>query len=384
VRNGYRIIDTDTHVGPSLEVLDEYAGERLRARRDELKPYERQTRDGTGLSISPYPYSRAMGERPDAGESATAGGKPALAGKVASKVRQPAQPEVSNRNSAGRLADMDREGRDVDLIIPGTFAVAVSAIEPDLALEVYDAYHRYIADYCSADPDRLKATILAPSWDPEWAAKEIGRLESEPWLGAVTVVLAEGTPVDDPSLHPIWAAVDGANLPLLHHSFFYEPPYFPGYRDIWGHVAVARAAAHPWGAERLLGYLLLSGLFDQYPRLRIGFAECSAGWLPSWLVRLEGQADYLAPSLPERARTPLEYAKDGRVFCGLDLYEGEAIVRSIMAVIGDEAIMYQSDYPHDQCLFPESPDDLLSWEKSLGRPTLERILAGNADRYLRR
>lgn len=384
MRNGYRIIDTDTHVGPSLEVLDKYSGERLRARRNELERYERQTRDGTGLSISPYPYSRQMGEHADTRETATAGGKPALAGKIAAKVRQPPEPEVSNRNSAGRLLDMDREGRDVDLIIPGTFATAVSAIDPELAVDVYDAYHRYIGDYCSADPARLKATILAPSWDPEWAAKEIGRLEAEPWVGAVTVVLAEGTPVDDPELHPIWTAVDGADLPLLHHSFFYEPPYFPGYRDIWGHVAVARAAAHPWGAQRLLGYLLLSGLFDQFPRLRIGFAECSAGWLPSWLVRLEGQADYLAPSLPERARTPLEYAQDGRVYCGLDLYEGEAIARSIIAVLGDEAIMYQSDYPHDQCLFPESPDGILAWEQSLGRPTLERILAGNAERYLGR
>ena len=124
MRNGYRIIDTDTHVGPSLEVLDKYSGERLRARRNELERYERQTRDGTGLSISPYPYSRQMGEHADTRETATAGGKPALAGKIAAKVRQPPEPEVSNRNSAGRLLDMDREGRDVDLIIPGTFATA--------------------------------------------------------------------------------------------------------------------------------------------------------------------------------------------------------------------------------------------------------------------
>ena len=114
-------------------------------------------------------------------------------------------------------------------------------------------------------------------------------------------MLPEGLPVDDPDLHPIWAAMGDADLPLLHHSFFYEPPYFPGYRDVWGHVALARAAAHPWGAQRLLGYVILSGLLDQFPNLRIGFAECSGGWLPSWLVRLEGQASYLHPTLPSIA-----------------------------------------------------------------------------------
>ena len=62
---------------------------------------------------------------------------------------------------------------------------------------------------------------------------------------------------------PIWEAMDEADLAILHHSFFYEPPYFPGYSDIWGNVVVARAAAHPWGAQRLLGYFLLSGLFDR-------------------------------------------------------------------------------------------------------------------------
>ncbi len=147
---------------------------------------------------------------------------------------------------------------------------------------------------------------------------------------------------------------------MLHHSFFYEPPYFPGYRDVWGHVAVARAAAHPWGAQRLLGYVILSGLFDQFPNLRIGFAECSGGWLPSWLVRLEGQADYLHPSLPTRSSARRSsYAEDGRIFCGVELYEGEETVRSIIEMIGDDAIMYQSDYPHDQCAFPKSPDAVL-------------------------
>ena len=42
--------------------------------------------------------------------------------------------------------------------------------------------------------------------------------------------------------------------PSLYHSFFYEPPYFPGYRDVWGNLAVARTAAHPWGAQRILAY----------------------------------------------------------------------------------------------------------------------------------
>ena len=136
MRDGYRIIDTDTHVGPTADVLYEYGSDALLSRRDELKPYEREFRDGIGLSINPYPYKRKMGEKADAGE-AERGGVPALKGAIGSNKVEDPEPGVSQRNSAGRLADMDREGRDVDLIIPGTFSTAVTAIDTSLALELY-------------------------------------------------------------------------------------------------------------------------------------------------------------------------------------------------------------------------------------------------------
>jgi predicted TIM-barrel fold metal-dependent hydrolase len=151
---------------------------------------------------------------------------------------------------------------------------------------------------------------------------------------------------------------------------------------MWGNVVVARAAAHPWGAQRLLGYLLLSGVFDQFPNLRIGFSECSAGWLPAWLVRLRGQAEYMRGALPESVRDPLDYAREGRVFCGIELYEGEEIAKSINELLGDGVIMYQSDYPHNGCEFPSSPDIALSWT-GIGEEAMRKLMYDNAARYLR-
>ena len=380
MKNGFRVIDTDTHVGPNTEVLKKYASAKLLERWDELVPFERQARDGSMFSISPIPYKRQMRQKgtEEVGEKA---GAPPLMRAITTLMPEPAQPGVGNENSVGRLADMDREGRDIDLIIGGTWSTAISAIDPSLALELYSSFHRYMAEYCSADPSRLKASVLAPAVDPEWAARELKSLGDEEWVAAVTVVLPEGVPVDDPDLDPIWRAMGDYDLPILHHSFFYEPPYFPGYRDIWGQVALARSAAHIWGAQRLLGYALMSGLFDEYPNLRIGFAECSGGWLGSWLIRLEGQAKYLGRSLPAIKHTPREYVAMGRVFCGVEPYEGEETVRSLMEIIGDEAMMYQSDYPHDQCLFPVTPDVFLGWD--LPEATMRKIMSENAEKYLR-
>ncbi|MFT3853588.1 MAG: amidohydrolase family protein [Ilumatobacteraceae bacterium] len=311
-----------------------------------------------------------------------AGGRAALDGRVVERLTEKHHHAIQHENAAGRLLDMDREGVDIDLIIPGPFGMSSQALDPFFARELPAAYHRYIADYCSADPDRLKSTILAPATDPDWAASEIKNLAGERWVSSVTVLLPEDMPVDDPDLHPIWRAMDDADLPLLHHSFFVDTPYFPGYRDIWGNVVVARTAAHPWGAQRLVAYLLLSGLFDTYPTLRIGFAECGAGWLPFWAHRLRMQADYMRGSVPQLKRDPVEYIQEGRVFAGIEFYEGEAIAQHVIDTLGDGVLMYQSDFPHGQCEFPNSPDIVLGWD-GIPEASMRKLMAGNAERYLR-
>jgi predicted TIM-barrel fold metal-dependent hydrolase len=381
MREGFRIIDTDTHVGPNVETLELYAGPALKARWGELEQYYQKVTEGHHLSISPAPFKRPLNTSLSGGE-VVAGGKIPLRGKTSMNFTEPPTPEVNNLNAAGRIADMDREGVDVHVIIPATFANAATVLDNEIATELYDSYHRYLDEYCSVDPDRLKGCLLVAGQDLDWSLRALKEYADKPWAAAVIVILPEGLPVDDPALRPIFAAMNDADLPIMHHSFFYEPPYFPGYRDVWGNLAIARAAAHPWGAQRLLAYVLLSGMLDEFPNLRIGFAECSGGWVSGWLNRLEYQQAYLSGTLPETKRTPLEYALDGRVFCGIELDEGPAIVRSVMEVVGDGVLMYASDYPHGGCRYPASPDVLLGWQ-GLGEPVLRKLFSANAERYLR-
>jgi predicted TIM-barrel fold metal-dependent hydrolase len=387
MRNGYRIIDTDTHVVPAMELLHEHGSGELRRRWSELSPYlaeERNLRTDLGdydwhytkLTHGSYSYDRPLGAKE---------ANPAWRERLREAVKRLDDgPELGvwHDNAPGRLRAMDREGVDVHLIIPGTFAMASTALEPWMSIELLAAYNRYIVDYCAADPNRLKAVIQVAGADPEWSAAEIKRLAPIAGVAAVTLCLAQDVPVDDPDLDPIWRALDEADLALLHHSFFIEPPYFPGYRDVWGNAIVARAAAHPWGAQRLVAYLILSGLFDRFPRLRIGFAECGAGWLPSWLYRLRGQIAYLRDAVPELRRDPLEYARDGRIYVGLEFYESEELAQAVISVLGEDVLMWQSDFPHPQCNFPHSPEPVLAWT-GVTESAKSKLLSHNAARYLR-
>ena len=137
-------------------------------------------------------------------------------------------PEVNNENWQGRLEDMDREGVDVALIFPATFSTASTVLDVEMQNELYAAYHRYLDAYCGERPDRLKAAALMNAHDPQWSAAELRSLADKPWLAAVEVLLPEDMPIDDPALAPIFEAMDDCDVPFVHHSFFYEPPYFPG------------------------------------------------------------------------------------------------------------------------------------------------------------
>jgi predicted TIM-barrel fold metal-dependent hydrolase len=386
------LTDIDTHVDPSADVLQEYASPALRDRWSELQPYiidQDASRPGERrvFRVRPIAFQRRPGTR--LGEAGKVADRPAFGvGGVGSSTQQGtgtiAVTDVSDRNAELRLKDMDVEGVARHLIIPGVWAAACTALDTELGTLLYESYHRYMADYCSADVSRLRGVMLIPGQDPESGATWIRRYGEEAWCGAGQLVLPEGLPVDDPQLEPVWEAVNETRLPLVIHPFTYEPPYFPGYRDIWDNIAVARSAALPWNAQRLLAYLILGGVLDRWPNVRVGFMETSAGWLPWWLKRLDMNMHYLSHSLDLPALAPLDYVRSGRVFCGIELYEGAETAKALIDLAGEDFLMYSSDYPHHECQWPNSPDVVRSWAETIGEAAVRKIFDDNPQRYLAR
>jgi uncharacterized protein len=340
------------------------------------------------MRVNPRPYARIAGLKEGQTEDGQgAGAKGSLEGRVEnlSATTGPAiHVGAQHENSAGRLLDMDIEGVDIDVIVPGTWACGASALDPSLTKGLYESCHRYMTEFCSVDPRRLKGYALAACADPEYAADQIRKLAAEDWVAGVWPVLPEGTPIDDPDLAPVFEAMNEASLPIVHHSFFYEPPYFPGYRDIWGNLAVARTAAHMWGAQRLIAYTLVSGMMDKYPNLKVGTIETGHSWLPHWLVRLTSQISYVKGAVPSNLQyTPLEYCAQGRVFVGIEEHEGPLLTKGGIDVIGDGVFMYSSDYPHPESQFPNHTDNVLKWEPTIGATAMRKLMGENAAKWLR-
>ncbi|MBM3940484.1 MAG: hypothetical protein FJ318_06280 [SAR202 cluster bacterium] len=390
MKDGYHVIDVDTHVNPTYEVLMRYADRALRARSGELQQYRRVTANPGGadtsiLSIRPVRYSRVAGRK--AGEDAHGGrdgGQHSLDGRTHQRNAVPYSPGVSDDNATGRLHDMDTEGVGIAFIIPGTWAYGASSLDIGLTRLLYAAYHRYAEDYCSADDKRLKNLLLAPGGDPRWAADAIREHGAKPWAAAVWPVLPEGMSIDDPDMAPVWEAASDMDLPIAYHGFHVMPPYFPGYRDIWDNAVVGRAAGQTWGAQRFLSFMLISGILDQYPSLRVGLLESGHGWLPQWLYRLGHQVDYVRGMTPPELRhMPVEFVERGQVFCGIDFSEGVGMTKAVIDLLGEDVLLYQSDYPHPESIYPDTASTVIRWADRLGAGPTRKMMASNALRMFR-
>lgn len=377
-RDGQKIFDVDTHTGPSMDILESYMEP---AQLEYLKQFEdhRKVNSRTGqvsYTMGARTYSRRLTEvESDLGSGYMA----AFTG--AGKGQDP-NPNV-DRDPAARIADLDLEGIDVNLMLPsGWFGTWTAQPNVDFEAAAYQAYHRWLNDYCSAYPDRLGGTMLVSARSVAESVKEIERCAKQRWAWAVLPYAPAGMPLDHPDLEPLWKAAADNDMAVVLHTFTVMPPYAPGGLDTWDNMWIQRSAAHPWCGMRNMASLIGSGVMDRYPTLRIGVLEAGHGWLPFWMKRLDEHAESVRAALPELAHTPSEYVQSGRYFQSIELSEGQTLTESVMDQVGDDVLMFATDYPHSESWFPKSVDAAMEWTLSPQRR--QKLMWDNAVKFYTR
>ena len=377
-RNGYRIFDSDTHVGPYMEVLERYLTDAEKRRLAGWEQYKTVNDHGhQTYNRGQRLYRRRIGD---------AKADQAPAGYMAGFTGVKRERDVARRGDhdpAERIKDLDYEGVDVNLMLPSGWFGTWTADE-DAALEtgMYRAYHRWMQDYCSDYPQRLGGLVLAAGRDVQGSITEIERWANARWAWAVMVYAPYGMPLDHPDLEPIWAAAAHHDFAVVLHTFTVMPPYAPGGLDTWDNLWLQRSAAHPWCGMRNMAALIGSGVMDRYPMLRIGTLEAGHGWLPFWAARIDEHAQTIKSAIPQLAHKPSEYVTSGRYFQSIEIPEGEKITSSVMDILGDDVLMYASDYPHGESHFPVSVETVLGWKMPEARK--RKLFWDNAVRYYAR
>ena len=142
-RDGFRVFDSDTHVGPDMDVLSHYLSGAEKARLARWEEYRSVDKYGrVTYTRGQRRYRRRLGE---AQADATPGGY--MTGFTGVRREKEVSSEV-DRDPAERIKDMDYEGVDVNLTLPsGWFGTWTAGDDVPLELAMYRAYHRWMNDY---------------------------------------------------------------------------------------------------------------------------------------------------------------------------------------------------------------------------------------------
>ena len=362
-RDGYKIFDADTHVGPYMEVIAGYLTDAEKSRLPAWEQFKSVSKKGRVIyAKGQRRYHRRLGTAAAASSPGTY-----MAEFTGVARERDVSPRVDD-DPAERIKDMDYEGVDVNLMLPsGWFGTWTAGDDVAFEMGMYRAYHRWINDYCAAHPERLGAVMLGCARDVAGTVAEMRRYGKARWAWGVLVYAPYGMPLDHPDLEPVWAEAEALDLAVTLHTFTVMPPYAPGGLDNWENMWLQRSAAHPWCGMRNMASLIGSGVMDRYPKLRIGTLEAGHGWLPFWMARLDEHAITTKAALPELKCTPTEYVKSGRYFQSIEIPEGVKLTSAVMDLVGDDVLMYASDYPHGESHFPKSVEMVLGWDMPAAR-----------------
>jgi len=170
-----------------------------------------------------------------------------------------------------RLKEMDQAGIDVQVISHG--APATQRMEPELAVRLARRANDRLYEAIQAHPDRFAGFAALPTPDPQAAADELERAVTKlAFKGAMVHGLTNGVFLDDKRFWPIFERAQALDVPLYMHPAVPHPAvidvYFKDY--VKEYPSFIRAG---WGftleAATQGIRLVLSGVFDAYPRLKI-------------------------------------------------------------------------------------------------------------------
>jgi uncharacterized protein len=385
-RDGYRIFDADTHIIEPAEPIERYLSTSDRAKVAGLGPLlarapakAGQTRYRVG-AIPPLRNRLGSREPSEPPAGAARGGTPW-------DVRWQGPPfpsDVVSIDSHARVKDMDLEGVDANMILPSGGVPGFCLVD-DVALEtaVYQAYHRFLEDYCAPYPDRLTAVMLVSGRDVEGSVNEIRRAGKQRWPVGIFPICPPGMSLGDPAWEPIWAAAAEHDLTLVIHSFTMSAPYPPGIWDLWDNAFLLRSASHVWNAQRNMAAVIGAGVLDRHPDLRMAPLECGHGWLAFWASRLDELAEMCPHAVAPLKQRPSDYVRGPQYFQSIQLHEGEMSLRHALEALGEDTLMFATDYPHSESWFPKSVDNFLKWT-TISEGARRKLLWDNALRCYRR
>ena len=233
----------------------------------------------------------------------------------------------------GRLRDMDKLGVETQVVFPTLFLIYIT---DDTALEVAlcRAYNRFLAQACARSNGRIRWVVIPPLKSIDESIKELKWAKDNGAVGVFFRGIEGGWTLDNPYLFPVYQAANDLDLPILIHTGA-GCPLFLNLFDVERNHTFGHSRVQPLFAFR---DLIHNKVPEQFPKLKFGFIEASAGWVPFML-------HILKRVLKEnwKFRSDADMFRENRIFVAC---EADEDVNYIAQYTGEDHLVIGSDYGH--------------------------------------
>jgi predicted TIM-barrel fold metal-dependent hydrolase len=254
-----------------------------------------------------------------------------------------------------RIGDIAREQIDFQLIFPTALDIPSQNPGP-LGAAVSRAYNDWAFRLVGGYRDRLSPVAMMPAGCPEAMPGELRRCVDE--LGFKSAHLVSYTrdrQMDDPAFFPFYDAAQELNVPLFCHPSTLGDVGTLINRQT--HFFPMHILGRPLNCVAPLVAMVLGGVFEKFPRLKVVFFEVTAEFLVFWMHRMDDDYDVIkeAGMCPELTMPPSEYVRRN---CYITCEADEKWLPLALAEVGERHVLMATDYPHFDSTFPNTVEGL--------------------------
>jgi predicted TIM-barrel fold metal-dependent hydrolase len=294
-----------------------------------------------------------------------------------------------------RLGVLDECGIDAQIIFPSTIGLGGQDLgmagDPALRRLAIEIYNDAMTEIQADSGNRLLPLPLMPAWDVDACVREAKRVAG---LGARGVNMTSdpqdlGAPdLANRAWDPFWEVCSDLELPVHFHigasvtgmTFYGQYPW-ESHPD---NTKLAIGGTLLFiGNARVVTNLILSGMFDRYPALKMVSVESGVGWIPFILEALDYEMSENAPQeLSQMAKLPSEYFKTN-LYATFWFENNRNKLPDLIEAVGEDNILFETDFPHPTCLYP-SPLQTVEAKMGTLTPEARRKIFGENARKLYR
>jgi predicted TIM-barrel fold metal-dependent hydrolase len=276
-----------------------------------------------------------------------------------------------------RVKDMDQDGIAGDVLYTTLGFRMFWIRDAGFQRACFQVYNDWLAEFCSCSPKRLKGLGLISLYDPKEAARDLEECRKKGLAGAIIWASPpEELPFYSDIYDPFWAAAQELAMPLSLHEF-------AGFQWVdWDSSAEKRTvsqAINSHEVERTFATLILSGVLERFPGLKVVSAELNCGWLPFFLFRVDERFSATGirfrgtPFVTKLTMKPSEYFRRQLYATFIDDLFGINHRREI----GVDNILWSSDFPHSATFWPHSQEKIAADFHGVSEEDKRKILCEN-------